>query len=386
MPLQVDEKYVIDTLCDLVRINSVNPSLMNDAPGEAEIASYVGKALDAIGLETQRIESIPGRASVVGKRAGSGDGKSLMLNAHLDTVGIVGMDDPFSARVEDGRLHGRGSYDMKGALAACLGAAKALGDAKIDLDGDLLVAAVADEEHASIGMSDVIGAYDVDAAIVTEPTQLEICLAHKGFIWMEIETLGKAAHGSQFTLGVDANMNMGRVLAELELMQRRFENSPGHSLVGPPSLHAALVQGGSAESVYAANCRLTVERRTIPGETESQVMGEMLQIIDKLKASDPRFAATVNSTLVRQPFEVSQKAEIVLALEKTATEILGAAPSFVGENPWMDSALLAAAGVEAVVMGPSGGGAHSDEEWVEIESVIALSEILARTVIEYCGT
>ena len=212
MQLQIDEKYVLGALCDLVRINSVNPSLMNDAPGEAEIASYVWNALDAIGLDTKRIESTPGRTSVVGKRDGRGNGKSLMLNAHLDTVGIVGMDDPFSARVEGGRLYGRGSYDMKGALAACLGAAKALGDARINLAGDLLIAAVADEEHASIGMSDVIGVYDVDAAIVTEPTQLEICLAHKGFAWIEIETFGKAAHGSQFTLGVDANMSMGGCL------------------------------------------------------------------------------------------------------------------------------------------------------------------------------
>ena len=386
MQLQIDEKYVLGALCDLVRINSVNPSLMNDAPGEAEIASYVWNALDAIGLDTKRIESTPGRTSVVGKRDGRGNGKSLMLNAHLDTVGIVGMDEPFSARVEGGRLYGRGSYDMKGALAACLGAAKALGDARINLAGDLLIAAVADEEHASIGMSDVIGVYDVDAAIVTEPTQLEICLAHKGFAWIEIETFGKAAHGSQFTLGVDANMSMGRVLAELQRLQRQFERNPGHSLLGPPSLHAALIQGGTAESVYAANCRLTVERRTIPGETEAQVMGEMLQIIEKLKASDPKFVATAASKLHRQPFEVSQRAEIVQALEKTATAVLGAPPSFVGENPWMDSALLAEVGVETVVMGPSGGGAHSDEEWVEIESVIALAEILARTAIEYCGT
>ena len=386
MHLQIDEDYVLGALRDLVHINSVNPALMNDAPGEAEIASYVWNALDAIGLDTKRIESTPGRTSVVGKRDGRGNGKSLMLNAHLDTVGVVGMDEPFSARVEGGRLYGRGSYDMKGALAACLGAAKALGDARINLAGDLLIAAVADEEHASIGMSDVIGVYDVDAAIVTEPTQLEICLAHKGFAWIEIETFGKAAHGSQFTLGVDANMSMGRVLAELELMQQRFKNSPGHSLLGRPSLHAALVQGGTAESVYAANCRLTVERRTIPGETESQVMGEMLQIIEKLKVSDPKFVATAASKLYRQPFEVSQRAEIVQALEKTATAVLGATPSFVGENPWMDSALLAEAGVETVVMGPSGGGAHSDEEWVEIESVIALAEILARTAIEYCGT
>ena len=115
-------------------------------------------------------------------------------------------------------------------------------------------------------------------------------------------------------------------------------------------------------------------------------MGEMLQIIEKLKASDPKFVATAASKIYRQPFEVSQRAEIVQALEKTAIAVLGATPSFVGENPWMDSALLAEAGVETVVMGPSGGGAHSDEEWVEIESVIALAEILARTAIEYCGT
>ena len=137
-----------------------------------------------------------------------------MLNAHYDTVSAEGMAEPFAAALRQGRLYGRGAYDMKAGLAANMAAAKALVDAGISLRGDLLVAAVADEEYASLGTADLLSRYQVDGAIVTEPTELELCLAHKGFIWFEVETTGRAAHGSRFDLGVDAKMRMGRFLAE----------------------------------------------------------------------------------------------------------------------------------------------------------------------------
>lgn len=384
MPIAIDRQFLTDTLSALVRINSINPTLVPGGAGESEIATFTANSMAAIGLEVSVHEPEPGRPSVVGIWRGRGGGRSLMLNAHYDTVGVDGMVDPFSAAIQDSRLYGRGAYDMKGSLAACMSAAKGLIDAGIILDGDLLVAAVADEEYASLGTSELLRHYAVDGAIVTEPTEMDICLAHKGFTWLEVETTGRAAHGSRYDLGVDANMLMGRFLGELDKLEQALRSRPGHSLVGPPSLHAARIQGGSELSAYAASCRLQIERRTIPGETEAQVMGEIQAIVDKLTAADPEFQARVESFFVRDPFEVSPRAGIVQELNKAASRVLKRQPAIVGQMPWMDSALLASAGVETVVFGPSGDGAHAHEEWVDLESVVQLAEILAETAISYC--
>ncbi|MGH7506744.1 MAG: M20/M25/M40 family metallo-hydrolase, partial [Longimicrobiales bacterium] len=211
----IDREYTTAVLRDLVRIDSVNPALVPGAAGEAEIAGYVAEALNALDCEVVVHEHAPGRVSVVGTLPGAGGGRSLMLNAHCDTVGVEDMDDPFSGDIRDGRLYGRGAYDMKGSLAGCLGAVKALREQDVTLAGDLLIAAVADEEHASIGTREIARLYPVDGAVVTEPTSLRICLAHKGFVWLEVETQGRAAHGSRPDLGLDANVRMGRVLARL---------------------------------------------------------------------------------------------------------------------------------------------------------------------------
>jgi len=382
--LTFDRDYIVRTLADLVRINSINPSIAPDGPGEAEIAAYVTAALGALGLETAVHEPERGRPTAVGTLRGTGGGRSLMFNGHADTVGVEGMPDPFSASVRDGRLYGRGAHDMKGSLASAIGAAKALTDARDRLKGDLVIAAVADEEYGSLGTADLVGRSRVDAAIVTEPTNLDICLAHKGYVWIEVQTVGKAAHGSRFTEGVDANMRMGRFIAELDNLERALRSGPAHPLVGPPSLHAAIVSGGSGLSTYAATCTLKIERRTIPGETEAGSVAEIQAIVDRLAAADPTFRATVRPFFARHPFEVSPDAEIVKVLGSAARETLGRQPAFVGDTPWMDSALLADAGIETVVMGPRGAGEHSIEEWVDLESVIAMAEILARTAVVYC--
>jgi acetylornithine deacetylase len=384
MNIQIDRDYLIQTLSDLVRINSINPSLVPGAPGEAEIAAYVAQALRDIKLDVRTHEPETGRVSVVGTLKGSGRGRSLMLNAHLDVVGPAGMLNPFTPEIRDGRMYGRGTFDMKGSLAACMTAAKALTDAAISLGGDLLVAAVADEEYASIGTADLVKHYQVDGAIVTEPTDMEICLAHRGFIWLEVETIGRAAHGSRYDLGIDANMRMGRFLAELDKLEQDLRARPPHPLVGPPSLHAAIIQGGSELSMYAPRCTLQIERRIVPGETEAQVVSELQAIIDKLSAADPTFQATVKPFFVRNPFEVSPDAAIVNLLQDSATTVLGQQAPLIGLPPWMDSALLSAAGVETVVMGPIGTGAHADVEWVDLESVENFTHILVQTVIKYC--
>ncbi len=383
----IDLEHLRNTLADLVRIDSINPSLVAGAAGEAEIADYVARHLEDAGLEVHRHEPVPGRPSVVGILRGAGGGRSLMLNAHVDTVGTDGMTEPFSARVEDGRLYGRGAYDMKGSLAACMAAGRALAQAAgtKPLAGDLVIAAVADEEHASLGTADLLGRYRVDAAIVTEPTELAICRAHKGFIWIEVTTRGRAAHGSRHDLGVDANLAMGRVLHTLADLEAELRRRPPHPLVGPPSLHAATLHGGTGLSTYADRSTLGIERRTIPGETAEQVEAEVAALLDRLRAKNPGFEAEQTTLLVREPFEVTADAGVVRQLSAASAAVLGETPPHVGENPWMDSALLAGAGIETVVMGPSGAGAHAAEEWVDLESVHRFAEILIGTARRWCG-
>jgi acetylornithine deacetylase len=380
-----DRAFIVGTLEALVRTNSVNPSLAADGPGETPIAGFIASVLREIGLDAATFEPLPGRATVVGTLKGSGGGRSLMLNGHSDTVGVEGMADPFAACIAEGRLYGRGAHDMKGSLAACLGAAKILTDAGTRLRGDVVVAAVADEEYGSLGTVDLLRRCRVDGAVVTEPTNLEICLAHKGYVWIEVETRGKAAHGSRFTEGIDAVMRMGRFLARLDGLEQALRTGPVHPLVGPPSLHAAMIQGGTGLSTYAARCRLQVERRTVPGETVDGVVAEVRDLADRLSIADPSFEATVRPFFSREPFEVSRDAPIVQALADSAHAVLGHHPAFVGDTPWMDAALLAESGVETVVMGPTGSGEHSEVEWVDLESVVRMAEILARTAVAYCG-
>jgi acetylornithine deacetylase/succinyl-diaminopimelate desuccinylase family protein len=380
----IDGSYLVRILADLVHINSVNPSLVPGAPGEAEASVYVRETLLHLGLDVTLVESAPGRPSVIGTLHGAGGGRSLMLNGHLDTVGVDGMPDPFTPRIQDGRMYGRGTYDMKGGLAASLAAAKAVVDAGLSLRGDLVVAAVADEEYASIGTADVADRVTVDGAIVAEPTSLDLCIAHKGFVWLEVETTGRAAHGSRFREGIDANMRMGRVLAELDRLEQELRARPPHPLVGPPSLHAAILQGGSELSTYAARCVLKIERRTIPGETLERVEGELQAILDRLAAADPTFCASRRTLLERKPFEVSPDSPLVQAIRQSVVSRLQKPPAQLGVAFWMDTAILAAAGAEAAAIGPTGAGAHTAEEWVDLNSVEDVAAILAQTAASYC--
>ncbi len=383
--MRIDRDYLLETLAGLVRINSVNPSLAPGAPGEKEIAGFIAASLQSLGLKTEIFEPEPGRSSVVGTLKGSGGGRNLMLNAHCDTVDVAGMAEPFSAAIRGGKLYGRGSFDMKGSLAASMAAAKALVDDGVRLRGDVLVAAVADEEYGSLGTRDLIGRVKVDGAIVTEPTALNTCLAHKGYLWIAVEVAGRAAHGSKFELGIDANMKMGAFLHELAKLEKDLRARPPHPLVGPPSLHAAMLSGGSGLSTYAARATVEIERRTIPGETEAQAVDEIQQIVDKLAAADRDFRAAVKAFFVRDPFEAAADASIVKAVDRAASSVLGHAPAHVGDTPWMDAALLQAAGVDTVVFGPAGAGAHADVGWVDLESVEKLAEILAEAAADYCG-
>ncbi len=382
----IDESYLTKVTQELVRINSTNPLLSPGGVGEVEIAKYVAGRLEELGLDVKLSEVAPGRMNVVGTLKGSGGGRSLLLNAHMDTVGVDGMtSDPFGGELRDGRIYGRGAQDMKASLAAMLAATKALVDANIPLRGDLLITGVADEEHSSVGTEGLVKEFSADAAIVTEPTDMHLCRAHRGFIWFEVEVFGRAAHGSRYAEGIDANMRMGRFLAELDKLEQELLARKPHPLAGPPSLHASLLQGGTEISTYADYAKVTIERRTVPGESVDVAQAEIHEIIDRLTAQDESFKAKVTASFSREPFEVAQDAIIVEMLDKALDVRLGHHPAHTGQTFWTDAALLSDAGMETVLVGPIGFGLHSAEEWVEMASVVDLAFVLAETAIKYCG-
>jgi acetylornithine deacetylase len=370
-------------LHQLVAINSINPDLVPGGAGEAEIARFIAGWLAEAGLEVTIDEPMPGRPSVIGIARGTGGGRSLMLNAHVDTVGVAGMARPFEPYIDDGKLYGRGAFDMKGSLAAimCVGAAAR----ERRLRGDVIITAVADEEYASIGTAGIVKRFTADAAIVTEPTALQVCVAHKGFIWLDVETTGVASHGSRPDLGVDAIAKMGRILVGVEELGQRLLANPTHRLLRSGSLHASLISGGQELSSYPDRCILSVERRTIPGETPEIVEEQIRAILDGVAEADPALKASVRTTLVRDAFEVAEDAPIVTTLRRHATAALGHTPEIIGETPWMDSAILSAAGIPTVVFGPGGAGAHAVVEWVDLAQVQQCYEILLTTAEEFCG-
>jgi acetylornithine deacetylase len=362
----VADAALTDFTARLVAIDSVNPALIAGAAGERELADFVADWCRRAGLDVELVGP-PERPSVLAVARGSGGGRSLMLNAHLDTVGVAGMDAPFEPRVESGRLYGRGAYDMKGALAAILDAA-----AKAEkLRGDVVVTAVADEELASIGTVAVLERVRTDAAIVVEPTELKLAIAHKGFVGFEVETRGVAAHGSRPHLGVDAIAKMGPVLVALKQLDQRLRAGAQHPLVGPGSIHASLIEGGQEFSSYPARCLLSGERRTIPGETIEQVEEELREL-----AGD----AVLRLTVSREPFEVAADDAFVRLVGRVA-----GATDPVGVSFWADSGLIAVAGIPTVLYGPVGEGAHAEVEWVDVDSLERVRDVVLRTAVEWCG-
>jgi acetylornithine deacetylase len=370
-------------LASLVAIDSVNPSLVPGAAGEVEIARFVKAWFSARGIPADTLEAAPDRPSVIARVPGQGGGRSLLLNAHLDTVGVDGMSDPFRPRIHDGRMYARGAYDMKAGLAACM---LALAEIRAgELGGDVLLAAVADEEHASLGVQEVLRRVRADAAIVTEPTSLEVCIAHKGFSWHEVVTSGHAAHGSQPQLGIDAIAHMGRVLSRLEALHAELNRRPPDRLLGRGSLHASLISGGQELSSYPAACTLQLERRTLPAEDIASVERELEGVLSALAALDPQFQGRLRTTLVRPPFSVNESEAIVQTLRAEAGGVLGRTPATIGVSFWMDAAFLAAAGIPTVAFGPHGAGAHAIDEWVDLKSVDRCRETLVRTIRSFSG-
>ncbi len=367
----------------LIKIDSRNPTLVPDAPGERACAQALASVLDDWGFDVSVQEIGGGRSNVIA-RIGPRDAPALMLNGHLDVVGIEGMNhDPFAADIRDDRIYGRGSADMKGGIAAMCAAA--LRGADASSTRQILITAVADEEYESLGMRALIeSGIKADAAIITEPTRLAICPAHRGFVWMDVTFRGRAAHGSRYDIGVDAITHAGLVLAELDKLERSREHGRRHSLLGRGSLHASVIRGGVGMSTYPEECVLSIERRTLPGETADTAMSEIEAACAAVRQRDPRLDARITQTTSQLPSDVSTDAPVVRIL-KGALESEGVPVSIEGMPAWTDAALLNAAGIQTVCFGPGDIAlAHAAEEFVPIAEIEAATRVLTRVVQDWC--
>jgi len=372
-----------ELLASLIRIDSGNPDLVPGAAGESEIAAFLEAWFLAEGFQCHRLEAIAGRPSVVGISRGSGGGKSLMFNGHIDTVSLGSYaGDPTDPAVMDGNMYGRGSFDMKGGIAAMMVAAKrakAAGHA-----GDIIVACVADEEAASMGTEEVLQLFTADAGLIIEPSYLQVTMSHKGFIWFDVAIHGKAAHGSRPELGIDAIAKAGHFLVALEKYGNELATH-GHPVLGPGTVHASLISGGEEASSYPAECRITIERRTVPGDTVESVHRELVTILDGLTGTVDNFSWSLSQGLSRQPFQADPDAHISQVALKHISQALGKPPVIRAGPFWTDCALLSDAGIPCLLLGLDGDGAHAATEWITLDSLEIVTSVLTDIALDFCN-
>jgi acetylornithine deacetylase len=361
----------------LVAVNSINPSLVPGAPGEGAVGEVAGAAMKKAGLDVVFQEASPGRRNVIGVLDGATTGPAVMFCGHIDTVGVEGMRDPFVPRVENGRMYGRGAQDMKGGVAAMIAAAGTL--ATRWKRGRLIVAAVVDEEYMSIGAEALVREWRADAAIVTEPTDLQMAVGHKGFAWVEVVTRGRAAHGSRPAEGRDAIARMGRVLVSLEARDRELRARTPIAFQGTGSMHASIINGGRELSSYPDSCTLQMERRTVTGEDEAVVAAEMEELLGRLRREDAEFEASARVTGYRAAYCLDPAHRLPQALGLALGQA-GRSSEPVGMSFWTDAALLAGAGIPSILFGPGGAGLHSVVEYVNLDDVYLCRDILCETV------
>jgi acetylornithine deacetylase len=368
----------------LVRVDSRNPGLVPSAPGEAEIAHALATVLEQWGFDVSLQPVVDGRSNVVA-RIGRRGGRSLMFNGHLDVVGVEGMTHAaFDAHTVDGKLFGRGATDMKGGVAAmCAAAWRA---AQQGIGGEIIIAAVVDEEWQSAGTKCLIErGVRADACIVTEPTRMAIAPAHKGFTWTEVKFTGRAAHGSRYDVGVDAIRHAALLLAELDRLEREELVRHMHPLLGHASLHASEISGGSGWSTYPDQCALTIERRTVPGESPDDAVREMNDALARVSSATPGVRGDIRHVFSQWPSDVAVDAPIVQALAGAMRDA-GEPVSIEGLSAWTDAALLNAAGIPAICYGPGDISlAHSATEWVVEQEVTRATDVLSRLARDWCG-
>ena len=372
------ETRIVSVLSKLVEINSVNPTLSN-GPGEREIAEFIARYLENLGLDAEIQTIAPQRANVVAIISGTNQRQGLLLNGHLDTVGVEGMSNPFNLGKDGDRLYGRGAYDMKGSLAIMLLIAETL--SKQPPPVDILLTFTADEEDKSLGMEYIVQKWlptllrQPSGALFLEPTELEIGICHKGFTWYEIDVIGKAAHGSRPSEGIDAILPLQAALAELKEIEMELSHRRNDPLLGSATLHASLVAGGSELSMIPSKSKLQWERRTLPEESPEGLKNELKRVMAAVENFQGNHQVNGRESFVRHPYRVPEDAEIVKKLKAASPR-----SQFTGLSFWADSALSGLAGIPSVLFGPVGHGAHAVDEWVSLKSLVRVYEVLMQVI------
>jgi len=380
----IDQKRLVESLSDLVSIRSENPfdSAPREGYREKEIGEYYSEMMNQLGLDVNYNEVQPGRPNVFGFRKGSGDGSTLMLAGHLDTVDTEGYDNAYDIHFENLKIYGRGTCDMKGALATYLEVVRLLNESDVTLKGNLIIGGIADEEYQMIGSKHVgeNGPY-ADQGIIGEPTDLEICPANKGQLGTIIKTFGQAMHASVPERGVNAIIHMSKVIDAFSNYNDELLKADPHPLCGHGRFSPGVITGGSIISTVPDRCELEVDRRVLPGETIEKVFAEYRVRLDRLVDTVPGFKYEITDPTWDVPAnDVSLDEPIVQVLLNAYTMVMGKPTKVRAFVAGTDAPNM---GFPTVICGPGSiSQAHSTDEYVRVDQLVSAVKIYLWCVLE----
>lgn len=365
---------VIATLADLVRIKSINPAYEGGV-SEVAMANYIGEFFQQRGLETREQEVFPGRPNLIAKLPGKDSSRRIVLEAHTDTVSVVGMTiPPFEPVISEGKLYGRGACDTKAGLAGMMHAVASLKAEGFTPPCEVWLAAAVDEEYSYRGVVKLCEGLAGHAAIVAEPTEMRLVVASKGVLRWRIRVQGRAAHSSKPHLGVNAITHMARLVLALEEDHQRLATQT-HPLLGPATCNVGVIHGGVQVNFVPDTCVIEIDRRLLPGQKVEAVLAHYQRLLDELTARHPGFVATMESPMLTdEALDTPLNAPPALLAGEILKE-LGLNGEPCGVPFGSDASKLSRQGLPSLVFGPGSiDRAHAAVEYVEIDQVIQAFE------------
>ncbi|MGA2461715.1 MAG: M20 family metallopeptidase [Candidatus Bathyarchaeia archaeon] len=388
---KIKSEDVISLTQQLIRI----PSHRNCEGQEKQIAEFIADALETIGAEVSLQRVVNDRFNVIGKISGEADGHSLTLTGHLDTVPAGNMEiEPFAGTIRDGKIYGRGASDMKGALAAMICALRAVKESHVHLKGDLVFVGAIGEETTSEGTTYLVrNGPKTDFAINGEPTNMDLAVAHKGSVLIQITASGKAAHCDTPWLGINAVEKMSKIVQTIADRVPNELKQKTHKYTGPPTINIAYISGGEwPYTVVPDECKIVIITGLLPEEKRESIPLLYERIIKELQTHDRELCAKVDIIPIETipegynlSFEIPESSPIVKSLKHCAMRVLGTGPKLVGVPYWCDASILSYAGVQTIIFGPGNiGVAHSSVEYVPVKDLINSSRVYALSALDIC--
>lgn len=388
------EEELVDIIRGMVRI----PSYRGVENQETGVACFIQEFFRKEGIEAEVTPVVDGRCNVVARLRGKGEGKTLLLTGHMDTVPPYDMQgNPFEVTINNGRMHGRGVVDMKGSLACMMMAVAAVKRAGIELQGDLVFAGVIDEEDKSEGTRALIKqGFSADAAIVGEPTEMDINIGHRGLEWFEFTFHGKTVHGGKQKEGINAISKAARFISRVEEKLIPRIESRVHPISGSSSMNYGYIKGGTQPSTVAGECMMQIDRRWVPGEKFEDIVKEYQDILDELHAEDPQFNADfkvmdisfMEEGYIHEALEIDPGHALVKATGDSVFSVLKREAKLKSFTAWTDGGLLSSYGkIPTIVFGPGNlESAHSAGEYLDVAEVVPATLIYAMTAVKICSS